>query len=110
MLLALAGARQCSEVHHLDVSSLRCSANIVTFSLVGLVKKQRLGQPAKMYSFPCPPQDPVLCVASTVQKYMKQTASLRPSADQSSGGSLLLVLLRRTTQYRQLLLVNGYMR
>ena len=49
MLLALTGARRCSDVHLLGVSSLRCSVNIVTFSLVGSAKNQWLGQPAKMY-------------------------------------------------------------
>ena len=84
MLLALAGSRRCSEVHQLDLKTMKETESTVSFSLVGLAKNQRPGQPAKVYTFPRVVETPLLCVASTVQEYVRRTSDWRPQDEQES--------------------------
>ena len=79
MLLALTGARRCSELQKLDVRHMSVSGGFVRFTLPTLAKNQRPGDKPKEYTFPAFPDCHRLCMVRTITMYLERTVQCRPS-------------------------------
>ena len=72
MLLALTGARRCSELQKLDVRFMDIIVNTASFGIPTFTQNQRVGDPAKQFVFPACPQHPPLCVGA-LRQYSART-------------------------------------
>lgn len=77
MLLALASPRRQSELSRLELSRMARSTDEVVFTLPGLAKGQRQGQPARRYTYPVHPTEPALCPVAALDAYVQATAGHR---------------------------------
>lgn len=77
MLMALSSASRVSELASLDISYRQDKGSEILFSIPGLTKGRRVGQPALAVSFKEFPEDPVLDVYDTIKTYIRETHALR---------------------------------
>ena len=76
MLMALANASRCSELHALDVQRMRWSKEGVTFSLAALTKTSRPGK-SKTLFYPSLETDRDVCPVTSLKNYLKRTDGVR---------------------------------
>ena len=76
MLMALANASRCSELHALDVERMRFSERGVTFSLTEPTKSSRPGR-NKFLFYPVLAKDKEMCPVLTLREYLKRTSKDR---------------------------------
>ena len=76
MLMALANASRCSELHALDVERMRFSERGVTFSLTEPIKSSRPGR-NKFLFYPVLAEDKEMCPVLTLREYLKRTSKDR---------------------------------
>eukprot|EP00117_Sycon_ciliatum_P029917 scpid27914/ scgid5713/ len=94
MLLALTGARRCSELQKLDVRFMDIIVNAASFGIPTFTQNQRVGDPAKQFVFPACPQHPPLCVDALRQYSARTERESFPPAAAASANPLLLSLRR----------------
>ena len=76
MLLALANASRCSELHALDVQRMAWRAEGVTFSLAALTKTSRPGKNKTLF-YPQLELDREVCPVTSLKEYLKRTKDVR---------------------------------
>ena len=76
MLMALANASRCSELHALDVGRMRFNEHGVTFSLAELIKTSKPGK-SKILFYPFLASDKELCPVVTLKEYLSKTVEDR---------------------------------
>jgi len=76
MLLALANASRCSELHSLDTQYMSWNKSGVTFSLAALTKTSKPGKDKALF-FPRLEADKEMCPVASLIQYLQKTKSIR---------------------------------
>ena len=83
MLMALCNADRSSDLTALDLKFRQYSSEGVTFTIPGLTKTRRSGQPIRS-TYPSFPHNTKICPVTTLQHYEERSASFRPTDVQVS--------------------------
>jgi len=82
VLLAVATAKRVDELLKIKVSNIHQTSSGFEIAIPDLIKTSRPGAPQPLLSLPFFPQNPKLCVPTTLSRYLEVTTPLRSQIDQ----------------------------
>ena len=81
-LMSLLSARRGQTIHYLSLEDMVVSETSVTFVVSKLLKQSKGGQKPTVVEFVAYPDNPNICVVTTLKAYIARTSALRGDAPQ----------------------------